>query len=1511
MRDFAKSILNYFAAFSETRFRLNKRLPYEWTDDATTLDLCVFPEFEVELLGSVAAGKPFSLDVPPGRYVVSLEAEAVRTALTELVSAELGSDFLETQICDVQERLQESLPEEEREGIEQRALTEGLRRYNLALRQAVQQALVHLQDSRIEELRAELGFSSVPPSTFNPQREVQRLYDELTAKARGRFDAVGYVEEVLAYLEEQPFAYTIFDLHLCLRRFLEFVGTQTIHAFFHDMAADEGPRYPIFTVEVTGTDGSDAVRIATVRDVLMLNTPAINSFEFDTVLTTPRASRFEESDSHLSGIERFLQAKYSVSESFILQPHYQPLVGEKLPTVRYRVGLQAVKDEDRRILDYSELITTLDAGGGRKFTDMVSRYVGSNVENTASEVDREYRTRYPRGSAERLVPKSLSVPLQLNETQRKILTATENPRNEIIVVDGPPGTGKSYTITALVYLANQMGKSVLVTSHKRQALDVIDQALTEQFKKLHPQSKPSVMRLERGRGPAGINSIQNTLSTQAVNAARRRSEDLRKEAVETDRERTRQAVEDEFNSFWKQADICEVRQRLTYAWATELEALRTAANCESLPPPRRFPEGRTVSADAIRRLTGAVTADGPSLSLEALAALFQARDQLPEVLRKCDELNRLAAGVPRDLCERVSEVPEELRRLQEIVVRLADATETGAVLAACEIDDLSIDVPADALGAMELRHADAKAAHNLVAQLVASKGKMLSGILRRKEITSLQAQLAADHPEVAKAAGENDAAQVLDALKTRLQQVEALKQRFPCMKADYLMAGHVEHPPDALRADIAALTSLEYGPAVESLGRVTGRALVETPFTELADACDQLSSLADYMALQSDVATFAGHVGMDTSDLPRLYATLKSVGTALDAIQAQDIDALSLLFDCGQAFFAAMGIERGDLATLFHFARDADRLEHLLRLVDLHGQLSSLGEPPAPDRAKVADFFNKTQRLLQRDVDDRFSNLLNHMGDVSRLQTAIESGKRITAEQARVLLGNLSCIISEPTLISQHFPMEPDMVDLLIIDEASQVSIAESISLMLRAKQTVVFGDELQYGAVGAVNVSQRYSEHYFKDILTDFAKTQNTAISDEERDRLAREASAEPSEEDEESSRFIPVAPGTREWLKTFSVRTSTLAFAKALQNYSASLNTHFRSFPEIISYSNDVFYRPSQIELVTNRIRTKPIGEVLRFLHVTTRGMSGRNVNLDEIEAVQRDIERLVADGYKGTIGVICSFKEQAARMDEVFRKEMTIHPDLVRNHKFRIWFVGDVQGEERDLVYYSFVQDKQCDNADLKSIYPTVGGTADNIRRLKMQRLNVGFSRAKDMMVFVHSMDIGEYSDTRLGDALRHYEKILSATHDHYVEDEAVFDSPAEKRLYSLIVQTPFFVEHRDSLRLIAQFEIGQYIRQEYRRYIPNYRVDFLLTKTDGGKEKSLVIEYDGLEFHTKDPDIVTAHNFDREYLEYDIERQVELESYGYSFLRINKFSLTPTAELPTEVAVLDSLLRRAFG
>ncbi|MBU4306155.1 MAG: hypothetical protein KJ893_11140, partial [Candidatus Omnitrophica bacterium] len=517
-----------------------------------------------------------------------------------------------------------------------------------------------------------------------------------------------------------------------------------------------------------------------------------------------------------------------------------------------------------------------------------------------------------------------------------------------------------------------------------------------------------------------------------------------------------------------------------------------------------------------------------------------------------------------------------------------------------------------------------------------------------------------------------------------------------------------------------------------------------------------------------------------------------------------------------------------------------------------------------------------------------------------------------TIDEAKVLLNSISCIIAEPSAISKHFPMEEGLIDVLIIDEASQVSIADSISLILRAKQVVIFGDEYQYGAVSATNVSSRYSAGYFSEIITAYADDYNTTVSEAAKKELVDEVSKEVSAEEQESDCLLKPQDGTVLWLKTFNIRTSTLTFAKAIANYTTSLKEHFRSFPEIIGYSNDFFYKEAQMELVVNRIRTKPIGEVLQFVTVSTQGLAGPNTNLDEIEAICNDIRSRLDAGFKGTIGIITSFKEQQARMEQLINEKFNMAA-LRRDHKLIIWFVGDVQGEERDIVYYSFVEDKNLKNANLASIYPVIDGTADNIRSLKMQRLNVGFSRAKDTMVFVCSQPIEQFSNTRLGAALKHYYAVLESNkkNDFFVEDESVFGSPMEKKLYALLLDTKFVKERREYIKIIPQFDIGKYISAEYKVYIPKYRADFLLTYAQGGKEATLILEYDGLEFHFKDPREVNSLNFSQSYLDYDTARQLELESYGYPFLRINKFNLRPRTQGETEADVLNALLEEKIG
>lgn len=59
----------------------------------------------------------------------------------------------------------------------------------------------------------------------------------------------------------------------------------------------------------------------------------------------------------------------------------------------------------------------------------------------------------------------------LNSAQENILTAVE--KKDEIVVQGPPGTGKSQVITGLISAAVATGKTVLMVSEKKTALDVV------------------------------------------------------------------------------------------------------------------------------------------------------------------------------------------------------------------------------------------------------------------------------------------------------------------------------------------------------------------------------------------------------------------------------------------------------------------------------------------------------------------------------------------------------------------------------------------------------------------------------------------------------------------------------------------------------------------------------------------------------------------------------------------------------------------------------------------------------------------------------------------------------------------------------------------------------------------------------------------------------------------------------------------------------------------------------
>ena len=235
MRVFAKSILNYFAAYTETRFRFSRKLPFEWTEDALTLDMSVFPAFQERALDQVARGVALHLDVGPGQYTVVIDKEAARKRLDDLMAAELTLSFLEQCTSDAAKLIQDASAdkgEDTRPADGPEIIKEGCRTFNLCLRRRLVDIFTEVHDQQLAVMRDRLGFDQAPPSSFNPRRELKGLYDQLQQVARRSQSLEAYHQEALALLGGMPLDFILYDLYAVIRRYASSSGPTASTCFF-------------------------------------------------------------------------------------------------------------------------------------------------------------------------------------------------------------------------------------------------------------------------------------------------------------------------------------------------------------------------------------------------------------------------------------------------------------------------------------------------------------------------------------------------------------------------------------------------------------------------------------------------------------------------------------------------------------------------------------------------------------------------------------------------------------------------------------------------------------------------------------------------------------------------------------------------------------------------------------------------------------------------------------------------------------------------------------------------------------------------------------------------------------------------------------------------------------------------------------------------------------------------------------------------------------------------------
>jgi len=305
----------------------------------------------------------------------------------------------------------------------------------------MEQILIDLQQQEITRLKEGSGLEHVPASTFNASNYLKRHFDSLQALARESNAVEEYFARVKDHFSKGLEDIVLYDLFISLQKYARFNTAGATYLFFHELhwVTENGTAegYPVFFVEVLLFPDVNEVRVSFPRDLLLINTPAVNYFKFSSVLTTSRASTFKDATGNLGGMEVFLQTHYGLDKPFVLESRFGTIKPPDpiFPDIRCRIGFQVVRDENKKLLDYSEIMSRLQAGERGKFVDFVSDYVDGNVENTQDETDTDFNRRFPARSPKRYISDN---PLNLNIYQKRILLALHNPRNRIVVVDGPP-----------------------------------------------------------------------------------------------------------------------------------------------------------------------------------------------------------------------------------------------------------------------------------------------------------------------------------------------------------------------------------------------------------------------------------------------------------------------------------------------------------------------------------------------------------------------------------------------------------------------------------------------------------------------------------------------------------------------------------------------------------------------------------------------------------------------------------------------------------------------------------------------------------------------------------------------------------------------------------------------------------------------------------------------------------------------------------------------------------------
>jgi len=269
------------------------------------------------------------------------------------------------------------------------------------------------------------------------------------------------------------------------------------------------------------------------------------------------------------------------------------------------------------------------------------------------------------------------------------------------------------------------------------------------------------------------------------------------------------------------------------------------------------------------------------------------------------------------------------------------------------------------------------------------------------------------------------------------------------------------------------------------------------------------------------------------------------------------------------------------------------------------------------------------------------------------------------------ILDLVPCWLMSPESVSATFPLQSDF-DLVIFDEASQCYVEKGFPALYRGKQIVITGDSKQ------LKPNDLYANRW----------------EDEEEEQAA------------------------------FQV-DSLLDFA-SLYLEKLQLEGHYRSNAlELIDFSNQHFYQ-GNLQMLPYKEHINNSEPAINYHKV--EGLWEAGVNKQEAQKVVQLVASLIASG-KESIGVVTFNAKQQGLIQDLLEKHAAEQSYVLPSLLF-IKNIENVQGDEREIIIFSIAY-----APDQKGKVNTQFGSLNAIGG--ENRLNVAITRAKEKVIVVTSI------------------------------------------------------------------------------------------------------------------------------------------------------------------------------